>query len=52
MIEKAITYVIGGTVAAVVLAAVLPKLIPAATVIFIFVIIGRVVFYFTGHNRW
>lgn len=52
MIERAITYIIAGTVATVLLAAVLPKLIPAATVIFVFVVIGRVVFYLTDRNRW
>ncbi len=47
MIEKAITYIIGGTVAAVLLAAVLPKLIPAAAFIFVMAVILRFVWWYT-----
>lgn len=47
MIEKAITYIIGGTVAAVLLAAVLPKLIPAAAFIFVMAVILRFVWFYT-----
>jgi hypothetical protein len=47
MIERVITLMVGGTVAAVLLVAVLPKLIPTATVIFVMVIIGRWVWWYT-----
>jgi hypothetical protein len=47
MVERAVALAVGVTVVAVVLAATLPKLIPAATLIFIFLVIGRVVWWYT-----
>jgi len=47
MIERVIFWIIGGTLVLSMLAAVLPKIIPAATLIFVFVVIGRVVWWYT-----
>jgi hypothetical protein len=47
MIERVLTYIIGGTVAAVMLAAVLPKLIPTVAFIFVVTIISRLVWWYT-----
>lgn len=47
MIERVITLTIGGTVAVVVLAAVLPRLIPSAAVVFVMVVVGRWVWWYT-----
>jgi hypothetical protein len=44
---RTITLVIGSTVAAVVLAAVLPRLIPTAAVIFVMMMVGRYVWFYT-----
>jgi hypothetical protein len=43
VIERIIFYLIGGAVALAMLASVLPKLIPAVSVLFVFFVIGRYV---------
>jgi hypothetical protein len=52
MVERVICYLIGGTVALTVLASVLPRILPAAIVVFVMVIVGRLIFYFTSRDRW
>jgi hypothetical protein len=47
MIERVLTYIIGGTVATVLLAAVLPKLIPVAAFMFAVAVILRFVWWYT-----
>lgn len=47
MIERLMFWIIGGTLVLSMLAAVLPKIIPAATIVFVFVVIGRVVWWYT-----
>jgi hypothetical protein len=47
MVERVVFWIIGGTFLLSMLAAVLPKIIPAATFIFVFVVIGRVVWWYT-----
>jgi hypothetical protein len=47
VIERVLTCIIGGIVAAIVLAAVLPKLIPGVAAVFLMGIIGRWVWWYT-----
>jgi hypothetical protein len=47
MIERAVLWLIGGTLALSMLVAVLPTIIPAATAVFVFIVIGRMVWWYT-----
>jgi len=47
MIERIVFFLIGGTLALEILAALLPRIIPAASVLFVLVVVGRAVWWYT-----
>jgi hypothetical protein len=47
VIERIVLYIIGGTVALTVLAAVLPKLVPSLVILALVTVIGRLVWWRT-----